>query len=175
MARKRKLSNKQAILLSVVIVGLMLVISFINMGIDMRNSYDLDNNAYMFESLADLSFLDEYAVEKELTDQNKTIELLYDGETYAVSAFVFESKESAWACAKRISGNDYQKLNGELGNINFRYSQTKSFLGLFVSRKTLIVSDNKLLLIEGKSDAKEYAAFLGFVMEHLSLKVDFTK
>ena len=100
---------------------------------------------------------------------------VYDEETYTVSAFVFESKESAWTFAKEISGSNYQKLNEELGRNHFHYSQVKSFLGVFSSRKSMIISDNKILLIEGSGSAKDYAAFVDFVMRHLPQKVDFTK
>ena len=167
--------DKKRLWISIAIVGLMLVVSFINIGIDRRHAYDLENQTRIFDSLLDLSFLDKYATENNQNDQRRMITVIYNEETYTVSAFVFESKEGAWTFAKEISGSNYQKLNEELGRNHFHYSQVKSFLGLFSSRKSMIISDNKILLIEGSGSAKDYAAFVDFVMRHLPQKVDFTK
>ncbi len=175
-------TRKHRIIFAMVMIALLIAIAFTTLLIDNHYAYDLQNKGYIFNNITDLDFLDEHITKNHMEDKElltiqpnnrKCAQLEYNDETYTIYAYVFESKEDAWEYAKRISNNHYQLLYEEFGQTNFRYRKTRNILGIYVNRKTMLVSENKVLLMEGTGNSKKYSEFIGFVMENLPQKIDY--
>jgi len=168
-------SNVVPIIILIAIIALAFVSSII---LHIKYDYLLKNDLYIFENISDLSFLDEYIIKDDIPDkadnytQRKCVDVKYNGKTYSVYAYTFKTNEAAFKYASKKSKSDYNALYEQTGETDFYFGKTTSLFGLFNNRKTLLVSKNNVLILEGKTGAKDYSDFLGFVFEKLPQKIE---
>ena len=178
--------KKTRIIISLTTVGVILIASFCMLIGSVNNAYDYKNNSYIFETISELNFLNEYVVEEGLNldkkiaqiaseeiQQSKTVKINYNGSEIYVFAYIFSSVNSCIDYANKVSSNDYQKFyNGN--NLAKYFYYHKSFLNLFQSEELLVFSNEKAYVVKAKISDKKFNQFITYFMGELNTKVEFT-
>ena len=161
----------------VLVVGLLVA----NLIVDAKFAYDYENGSYIFDTIDDLNFLNDYVVDMEVEDVNvgelrytasKVACIEYKGQYFNLFAYEFESAEDALTYASTVAGTDVKQAleaaNAQSGHFN---SSMTSLLGSRITKITMI-NQNKVLhvLISGLGKKLEYE-FITWLMSNLPTQV----
>lgn len=173
------MKRKARIIISVVIVMVLFIVWVVFTVKDENNKYDIKSNSYIFETMSDLDFLNDNEI-MEIDDKHeigcisrRCVKIKYDNTNFNVYAYEFASKEQAWVYARKINGNNYSSLYKDTNSTNFYYSTTTNIFGIYQSRLTMVISENKVLLISSNCNSKKYTHFLTYLFEQLPLRVEY--
>lgn len=174
------MQKKTRIIITIAMVALLFGACVVAMIVDINNAYDIKNNSNIFETINDLDFLDAndpVGIEDKNEIENlneKLVKVTYENTDFNIYAYEFDSKEQAWIYAKKISGNNYSTLYETFGETSFHYTKTVNILGIYQKRQTMIVSENKVLLIASSCNSQKYSEFLGYIFGELPVKVEYS-
>ena len=172
--------NKKAAIFSFGIVSLCLVVSLCMTLSSIRNLYDYENESRIFDSIDDLSFIDEYVIKSPIIDsykpyfsESKTATIEYNDKKINIFAYTFENIEHCVEYASNVSGNRYETLpSGD--DISLYYYRHRSFLNMFQSEQLLIFSNEKAYVISAKIPEKVFNEFIAYFMHQLPVQVQMT-
>lgn len=180
-AKMKKLSPLIGI---ICVFSIVIVVSLIVSGIIVSHkySYDYKNDAYMFNSIDDLRYLDEKMAEIDLKDKfldnlsyvaAKTIRVNFNGKDFDVYAYEFATANDAIKYAERVSGKNISKSLEYIGKENLRFGSSFGILYTKVKSSMGIISDNKVLRYEVRnvSHKKEFE-FTQWLMLNLPQKIE---
>ena len=147
----------------------------------LTNNYDYQNKTRMFNTVEDLSFLDDKVVDtvqdkhiaKLSPAASKTVKVEYEGKTYSIFAYEFQSQEDSFAYGQAVSGNNYQKAYETSGDTAGRYYRYSAAVVIPISNKLLVFNGNNALYIETKSvKKKQFNQFVDYLFTNLPQKVE---
>ena len=176
--------DKKRLMISFGIVGIICIVSFCMLLSSINERYDYKTKSRMFESIDDLSFIDEYVIEEDIKldddildayesyfSESKTVTIEYNGNKIYIFAYTFESTDHCIEYAKEVSGNNYKHLySGD--DISQYYYKHTSFLNIFESEKLLVFSNEKAYVISAKISEKAFNEFIEYFMNQLPTKVE---
>ena len=129
-----KRNKKQSLIIALAIVGVLIIISLINISIENKNKYNFSDGGYMFNSFEDLDFLEDYKTDKKVTDQKATdkgegccFEVKYNDNTYQIYGYVFQNKEDAWEYANKLTSTNFKSIHELTGRTDFVSLKSGSF------------------------------------------------
>lgn len=145
------------------------------------NTYDYKDKSYIFESISDLDFLNEYqkdeiedkSLKNEKIVDSKNISMTYENKVFNFHAYIFESLDDTISYASRVTGNKYEALVKD-NELSMYYYYSKSFLGLGTTSQTLIFSNDKAYYFNSSCSSSVYSSFTEFYMSNLIIKVEFS-
>ena len=177
---KQEVSIKRVI----VSVCIVLLIGAVDLWSIINNQYDYMHDTRIFDTISDLSFIDDYVIEDNLEDkqisnvsnenllQSKQVMIDYNGRKIKIYAYVFSNTKDCLEYAQDVSGNYYEDIYiRKNGKMSWSYYKGVSFLGLFQSEKLIVFSEEKAYVIKAKISQKKFNEFIEFFMEQLPLEV----
>lgn len=174
--------SKKRVICAIVAVCVVLVLVFVSIMTNTSNSYNFKNNAYIFETIEDLDFLNDHIVDDNIKDKNlgnlnysasKCMRIKFDGNNYKLFAYEFNSVEDSFIYGEVVSGNDYQRAYKDTGIISHYYHAHYSFIFVQLSCKVLVLNGTNSLYIEAKGiDHKQLNKFFDYLFSHLPQKVE---
>lgn len=143
--------------------------------------YDYDNKTRMFNTVDDLSFINEYIVEEDIklddaiTDElktyvleSKTVTIEYEGHKIDIFAYTFESTENCIEYATKVSGSDYNYFYTGDSISMFHYDGNANIFG--ATEKLLVFSNEKAYVIKSEMPTNNFNKFIDYFMNQLPIK-----
>ena len=177
--------DKKRLLITVILVIVLIAISIIMAISAQNNRFDYKNNSYIFGTVNDLSFIDEYVVEENIQldkhifntyesclSEYKTVHLDYNGKKINVFAYTFTDTDFCLDYVKDVTGSNYKSLNN--GNIASYYYKHTSFFNIYQSEKLVVFQNNKCYAISAKMSQDDFNQFVEYFMNNLPVKLEMT-
>ena len=144
-----------------------------------RNRFDYESNSRIFDSISDLDFLNEFALDESIKDKyisdiefddSRTVLADYNGNKIRIYAYDFSSVENCLEYAENVSGNNYlYSYNGE--DIAWYYYEFSLFL---LNERLLVFYNDKAYVLSARLSEQEFNEFVVYFMSKMPTAVQIT-
>lgn len=176
------MNKKTIIAVSLMSIVLILIGIVLYQGVA-GNLYNKDvfNNCKTFSSFDDFAFLSKHSndttYDKEQANDVMPLnqvryEVTYEKVNYTVYAYEFTSKDDCYKYVKILTGTDYNSVEEQSKRTEFTYYKSASFIGFFQHVDSYVITETKVMRVQGNANNKTYNKFMQFLFANLPTAVE---